>query len=71
MNKEWSVATDRDHLIRGRHSRNYYKHADSWLKNEVEAARLEGRNPGEALRHRAAAVQARESMLNIALQTEA
>jgi anaerobic magnesium-protoporphyrin IX monomethyl ester cyclase len=71
MKKEWSAATDRDNLIKGRHSRSYYKHADSWLNNEVEAVRLQGRNPMEASRHRAAAVQARESMLVIASQTEA
>ena len=71
MSKEWSMATDRDYLIKGRHSRSYYKHADSWLKNEVEAARLEGCSPLEAARHRATAIQARESMVNIASQSEA
>jgi anaerobic magnesium-protoporphyrin IX monomethyl ester cyclase len=71
IDKEWSAATDRDHRIRGRHSRGYYKQADVWLNNEVEAARLEGRNPAEAALRRAVALQARESMLAVALETEA
>ncbi len=71
LQKEWSMATDRDYLIKGRHSRHYYKHADSWLSNEVAAERLQAGNPSEASRHRAAAVQARASMLDLASQTEA
>jgi anaerobic magnesium-protoporphyrin IX monomethyl ester cyclase len=71
IDKEWSAATDRDHRIRGRHSRGYYKHADLWLNNEVEATRLEGRNPAEAALRRAAAMRARESMLAVASETEA
>jgi anaerobic magnesium-protoporphyrin IX monomethyl ester cyclase len=71
IDKEWSAATDRDHRIRGRHSRGYYKQADVWLNNEVEATRLEGRNPAEAALRRAVALQARESMLAVALETEA
>src|SRR5450631_383292 len=39
--KAWPDATDRDFRIRGRHARAYYKQADSWLNNEVEAVRLE------------------------------
>ena len=71
IDKEWSAATDRDHRIRGRHSRGYYKQADLWLNNEVEATRLEGRNPAEAALRRAAAMQARASMLAVASETEA
>jgi anaerobic magnesium-protoporphyrin IX monomethyl ester cyclase len=71
IDKEWSAATDRDHRIRGRHSRGYYKQADLWLNNEVEATRLEGRNPAEAALRRAAALRARESMLAVASETEA
>jgi len=71
LDKEWSAATDRDHRIRGRHSRGYYKQADLWLNNEVEATRLDGRNPAEAALRRAAAMQARASMLAVASETEA
>ncbi len=44
--KEWAAATDRDFRIKGRHSRGYYKQADAWLQNEVEAARIEERESG-------------------------
>jgi len=71
LNKEWSLATDRDYLIKGRHSRGYYKHADAWLNNEVAAARLECSDPLEAVRRRTAAAQARESMETVGAQTEA
>ena len=71
IDKPWSAATDRDHRIRGRHSRAYYKQADSWLNNEVEAARIEDQNPAEAALRRSTALQARESMLAAASETEA
>jgi len=71
LSKEWSMATDRDYRIKGRHSRGYYKHADAWLNNEVEAARLEGSDPTEAERRRSVAAQAREAMAAISAQTEA
>ena len=50
LTREWSDATDRDYLIKGRHSRNYYKQADKWLRSEVAAFRLENENPAEAAR---------------------
>jgi radical SAM superfamily enzyme YgiQ (UPF0313 family) len=71
LDKEWSESTDRDHRIRGRHSRGYYKQADAWLNNEVEAARIERNNPREAAQRRAAAMLARQSMLAVAADTEA
>lgn len=70
LHKEWAHATDRDYRVRGRHSRGYYKQADLWLKNAVEAARVELRSPQEAALKRAAARQARESMLAVAAETE-
>lgn len=69
--KQWSEATDRDFRIKGRHSRAYYKQADSWLNNEVEATRLEERNPTEAALRRAAALRARATMQAVASETEA
>jgi anaerobic magnesium-protoporphyrin IX monomethyl ester cyclase len=71
MDKQWEAATDRDHRIKGRHSRSYYKQADIWLNNEVEAARLDEQDPAEAARRRATASQARESMRAVASETEA
>jgi radical SAM superfamily enzyme YgiQ (UPF0313 family) len=71
VDKEWADATDRDFRIKGRHSRAYYKQADSWLNNAVQAARLEQEDPAEAALRRAAAIRARESMLEASLETEA
>jgi len=71
VDKEWADATDRDFRIKGRHSRAYYKQADSWLNNAVQAARLEGPDPAEAALRRVAAIRARASMLEVSLETEA
>jgi radical SAM superfamily enzyme YgiQ (UPF0313 family) len=71
LDKAWATATDRDHRIRGRHSRAYYKHADSWLNNEVEGERIQDENPDEAARRFADAMRARESMMAVASETEA
>ena len=69
--KPWQDATDRDYRIRGRHSRAYYKYADSWLNNEVAAARIEVEDPAESSRRRSVAREARHSMLAVASDTEA
>jgi anaerobic magnesium-protoporphyrin IX monomethyl ester cyclase len=37
--KPWATGSDREIKIRGRHSRNYYQHADHLLRSEVELAR--------------------------------
>jgi hypothetical protein len=71
MIKEWSAGTDRDFVIKGRHSRSYYKHADRWLRNEVAAFRLEHENPAEAADRRAEALEARTALLASAHEVEA
>jgi anaerobic magnesium-protoporphyrin IX monomethyl ester cyclase len=71
LDKEWAQATDRDFRIRGRHSRAYYRFADAWLRNDVEATRIAGRDPAEAEKLRAAAMRARADMLAVSAQTEA
>ncbi len=38
--KPWGQSSDREIVIRGRHSRAYYAHADSLLREEVKLARL-------------------------------
>jgi anaerobic magnesium-protoporphyrin IX monomethyl ester cyclase len=38
--RPWSQTSDRDLKIKGRHSRQFYAHADKLLRNEVEFARL-------------------------------
>jgi len=59
----WEAATDRDYEVRGRPDRAYYGHADRWLKNEVDACRLEASDPaGAAALHRAAG-EARAALL--------
>lgn len=58
LDKPWSAATDRDHRIRGRHSRRYYKLADEWLRHEAAA------RPDEA-------AAAKRAMLAVAGETEA
>jgi anaerobic magnesium-protoporphyrin IX monomethyl ester cyclase len=67
----WAQGSDRDYRIKGRHSRAYYKQADSWLRNEVEAARIDDRDPQEAALRRIAAAQARQLMHGSAMETEA
>ncbi len=37
----WSESTDRDFQIRGRHSRDFYRHADELLRSEMAADRNE------------------------------
>jgi hypothetical protein len=71
LEKDWASATDREYRIQGRHSRGYYKQADAWLRNEVEATRIATQDPLAAALRRAAARDARESMLGLAAETEA
>jgi anaerobic magnesium-protoporphyrin IX monomethyl ester cyclase len=70
LDKTWAAATDRDYRVRGRHTRAYYKYADSWLNNEVEAARIQSDNPDEAARRLTEAMRARESMIAMAADAE-
>ena len=44
----WQDASDRDYVIAGRRGKDYYRLADQWLRNEVEAARLRSSDPGRA-----------------------
>jgi anaerobic magnesium-protoporphyrin IX monomethyl ester cyclase len=38
--RDWAAATDRDYDVRGRYPRELYRHADRWLRQEVESHRL-------------------------------
>lgn len=69
--RAWEEATDRDYLVRGRHSRAYYKQADRWLKNEVAAFRTEAEDPAGAAAKRTEALAARDAMLGLAAEVEA
>jgi hypothetical protein len=71
LTKEWRSATDRDFVIQGRHSRGYYRHADTWLRSEVAAFRLQTHDPSEAAVRRAEGLRARQAMLATAHEVEA
>jgi anaerobic magnesium-protoporphyrin IX monomethyl ester cyclase len=58
----WADATDRDHLVGGRHGREYYRLADQWLRNEVEAFRIGASDPRRAAELLDAAWQARDRL---------
>jgi len=58
----WQEASDRDYVIAGRPGREYYKLADQWLRNEVEAARLEASDPLRSAELLGAARRASEAL---------
>src|SRR4029079_19742218 len=58
----WQESSDRDYAIAGRRSRDYYKLADQWLRNEVEAFRLQTVDPQRAAQLLASARRASETM---------
>jgi anaerobic magnesium-protoporphyrin IX monomethyl ester cyclase len=61
----WAEATDRDYFIGGRYGRDYYRLADVWLRNEVEASRLAGTDPSRAAGLLETARQARDAMSRV------
>ena len=63
FSSDWANSSDRELRVAGRHTREYYKHADSWLNNEVAAHRLRDTDPAGAAAKSAAAAQARATML--------
>jgi len=71
LNKSWDNSTDRDYAIRNRHSRNYYHHADSWLRKEVAAYRASSSDPAMTVALNAEARAAKEAMLAAAHEVEA
>jgi len=60
---DWATSTDRDHEVRGRYPRELYRHADRWLRQEVESHRL-GATEGEVARQQA--MDARAALLTLA-----
>jgi anaerobic magnesium-protoporphyrin IX monomethyl ester cyclase len=58
----WAEASDRDHLVAGRRGRDYYRLADQWLRDEVEAFRLVSRDPGRSAELLGSAHQARDAL---------
>ena len=59
---DWAHASDRDYVVAGRRGRDYYKLADRWLCDEVEAQRIEAADPGRAAELLSSARQARAAM---------
>ena len=59
----WTLASDRDHVVVGRRGKDYYKLADQWLRNEVEAARVQSQDPQRAAELMQAAGNARRALL--------
>jgi radical SAM superfamily enzyme YgiQ (UPF0313 family) len=70
LSGDWAKVTDREYMIRGRHSRTYYRYADQWLRNEVAAFRLESEDPATARQKRQEAQQAQRAMLTVADEVE-
>jgi len=58
----WADASDRDYVIAGRRGKDYYKLADVWLRNEVEAFRVEAEDPLRSAELLLVARHARESL---------
>ena len=68
---DWAHSTDRDHAVRGRHSKAYYTQVDRWIRSEVDADRLASTHPLRALVKRRAAAAARAAMASVASEVEA
>ena len=63
LDRDWAAATDRDFIVTGRRTRQYYRFADQWLRSEVAAHRLHGQDGAEALRLHTLAQEARAGLL--------
>lgn len=70
LGKDWATATDRDYVVKGRHSRAYYRHADRWLRSAVAGFRSEAGDPNAAATHYAEAAAARAALLATAAEVE-
>lgn len=58
----WHAGSDRDYVIAGRRDREYYKLADQWLRNEVEATRLSRTDPRRSAELLGVAHRARDAL---------
>ena len=69
----WAESSDREHKIRGRHSRRYYKYADQLLRSEVELHRLRsaGQAAGDAEALAARIAESRRGLSESAAEVEA
>ncbi len=58
----WAEGSDRDYVIAGRHGKDYYKLADQWLRNAVEASRLQSSDPARSAELSGAARRASDAL---------
>lgn len=63
LGPDWAEATDRDYVIEGRESHEYYAHADRWLRSAVESSRLAESDPERAQEEARKAARAREALV--------
>lgn len=68
---DWANSSDKDCVIAGRRVPAFYKNADAWLRNEVEAHRIAESDASRARELRAEAGLAREQALSLASSYEA
>lgn len=71
--KPWGQSSDREIKIRGRHSRDYYAHADKLLRAEVQLARLNqgAGNPSDVHQLEMEIAVARQNLAATASEVEA
>jgi len=71
--KPWTTGSDREVRIHGRHSRQFYSHADKLLRSEVEIERLrkKGQTNGNLIELQAKSAEARANLLAAAAEVEA
>jgi anaerobic magnesium-protoporphyrin IX monomethyl ester cyclase len=72
--KPWSESSDREFLIRNRHSRQFYRFADKLLRSEVELHRLRGKpdsDDGALAALRSAVAEARAGLQATISEVEA
>ena len=70
MPANWNMGSDRDHKVKGRHSKRYYQFADQWLFNAVDAHRLQDADPVAAAEKAAAAEAGRVGLIEAADEVE-
>lgn len=68
--RDWASSTDRDYDVRGRYPRELYRHADRWLRQEVEAHR-QGEGGASAAEEAARARNAVLALANGGVHVEA
>lgn len=66
LDQEWARSTDRDFVVQGRPPREYYDHADRWLRDAVAAHGLADSDPQQAAALRRSAESSRLALRSLA-----